>query len=326
MRWRDDAYRVLIGSLCAACAVFLLNGCSKPAAAPQLTYAGQYYPEEFLLQQDPFWDGSNNVYQLFPSGTEGNEALIAGRVDANVASDTKSVALFTAIPERAVIIACVQSGDRYATVVASGNAALSWEDLKGKTVATRMGSGAEVVLRRYYAAHGLAWEDFNYVNLDVVDMIGALKTGHIDAFTAWSVTPELAEAQGVGRRLPTSYAEFAAPACIHTTTTAIEHKREQLVQLLVTHLKKAKMIKDDPHAAAAAAAREASRKGVNIPEAAFLAAFQRIDFEIRLDPQVIEAIRSTAAFMVERKMIDHAPPITSDPRLLEDARKRLETP
>ena len=248
-----------VGVVCAACLVY---ACQKPSAGPQLTYAGQYYPEEFLLQRDPFWTDSNNVYKLFSSGTDGNEALIAGRVDASVASDTKSVALFAAIPDRAVIIACVQSGDRYTTIIAPGNAALSWEDLKGKTVATRFGTGAEVVLRHYYAAHGLSWEDFNYVNLDVVDMIGALKTGHIDAFTAWSITPELAEAQGAGKPLSTSYAEFAAPACVHTTTSAIEHKREQLVQLLVAHLKKARLIKDNPHEAARLAAQQASARGV----------------------------------------------------------------
>ena len=129
-----------------------ISGC-KSASKQAIKYGGQYYPGEFLLKgHTAFWQDQDLSVEhiLFSSGTEGNQALISGDVDINAGSDSKTVALFNAMPERAVIIATIQRGDRYSTIVRVDSPYQTWEDLKGKTVGTRLGTGAEQVLLRYF--------------------------------------------------------------------------------------------------------------------------------------------------------------------------------
>ena len=118
-----------------------------------IRYGGQYYPGEFLLLGMPeLWEkyGIRVQHILFSSGAEGNEALISGKVDINCGADSKTIALFNAIPDQALIIGTLQRGDRYATVVRADSNITSWYDLLkiiGKKVATRIGTGAEGVIR-----------------------------------------------------------------------------------------------------------------------------------------------------------------------------------
>jgi ABC-type nitrate/sulfonate/bicarbonate transport system substrate-binding protein len=148
----------------------ILTGC-QPGGTDQIRYGGQYYPGEFVLKGSPeIWENNDVVVEhiLFSSGTENNQALISGEIDVNVGSDSKTVSLFGAIPDDAVIIAAIQRGDRYSTIVRADSTYQSWEDLKGKTVGTRLGTGAEQVLLRYFdQTEGLSWDDFEWVNINI---------------------------------------------------------------------------------------------------------------------------------------------------------------
>ncbi|MGD8554554.1 MAG: NrtA/SsuA/CpmA family ABC transporter substrate-binding protein, partial [Anaerolineales bacterium] len=239
----------------------MLAACKATSAESEQTetvrYAGQYYPGELLLKGHPeFWEtyGLTVEHILFSSGTENNQALIAGQADINVGSDSKTVSLFTALPDQALIIGTIQRGDRYSTIVAVDSPYQTWEDLKGQTVGTRLGTGAEQVLLRYFdMSPDLSWDDFEWVNLKIEDMSAALASGQIEAFTAWEPTPAIAEDQGVGRVLR-SYGDIAiVPVSIHTTLAYAEDHREEIVRFLAAHLDKVEMINSDPDQAAALA-------------------------------------------------------------------------
>jgi ABC-type nitrate/sulfonate/bicarbonate transport system substrate-binding protein len=161
------------------------------SAAREIIYGGQYYPEEFVLQGMPqLWQkyGLQVNHILFSSGAENNQALISGACHINVGSDSKTVELFSALEGKVVIIGVVQRGNRYATIVRSNAPYKTWSDLKGKTVATRFGTGAEQVLRRYFEINGMSWKDYRWVNMKLEDMIGALQSGSIEAFTVWGAS------------------------------------------------------------------------------------------------------------------------------------------
>ena len=291
-----------------------------------LRYGGQLYPDDFLLASEGFWAASRLDVEhiLFSSGTEGNESLVAGRVDVAVGSDSKTVALFSRIPKRAVVLACTQGGNRYSTIVKSDSTASSWGDLKGKRVAVRLGTGAELVLRRFFELNDLNWRDFQHVNLPVENMVRALEGGQIEAFTAWSITPEISISRGVGRRL-VSYGKITSvPVCIHSTRSFVESNRELLIKMLMAHLRKAAMIRENPNGAAKLAAMEAARRAIHIPQSAFLDAFQRIDFSVSLSEKRLKAIEKTAEFLKERNAVSRTSPIYVNYSILEQARKRLE--
>jgi len=309
---------VVVGSV-------FISGCQNQPEMTTIRYGGQYYPEEFLLKGYPeFWKeyGLNIEHILFSSGTEGNQALIAGEVDVNVGSDSKTVSLFTAIPDRALIIATIQRGDRYSTIVRADSSYQTWYDLKGKTVGTRLGTGAEQVLLRYFdQTDDLSWDDFEWVDLKIEDMIAALENGSIEAFTAWEPTPAIAESQGVGRVLR-SYGDIAlVPVSVHTTVEFAENHRQEIVRFLAAHIDKVDMINSDPDRAAELAAKAASEQGIDVSADAFKRIFERVDFSLEFDSGALASIEDTAAFLYEKEKIDTIPEFRWDGSFLEEAKR-----
>jgi ABC-type nitrate/sulfonate/bicarbonate transport system substrate-binding protein len=299
----------------------VMSGCLG-AAKGDVNYGGQYYPGEFVLQGKNFWEeyDLDVEHTLFSSGSENNQALISGDMDINCGSDSKTVSLFTAIPDEAVIIGTLQKGNRYSTIVDKDSDYQSWEDLKGKTVATRMGTGAEQVLLRYFELNEtLDWDDFNWVNLNIEDMASSLESGTIEAFTAWEPTPAIAEAQGIGKLMRT-YGDIAlVPVSIHTTKSYAEDHREEIVKFLAAQIDKAELIQNDPEQAAQIAADAASEKGYEVSAEAFETVFERIDFSIDFDENVLASINDTANFLYEQGKIDSIPTIRWDKSFLQEA-------
>jgi ABC-type nitrate/sulfonate/bicarbonate transport system substrate-binding protein len=194
--------------------------------------------------------------------------------------------------------------------------------LKGKTVGTRLGTGAEQVLRRYFDTQkDLAWENFNWVNLKVEDMIAALQSGGIEGFTVWEPTCAIAEAQGTGRILRAYGDVSLVPVSLHTTVKFAEKHRSEIVKFLVAHLEKAEMIKKDPNEAAKLAAKAAGAKGYDVSAKAFKKVFKRIDFSVDINDDIINAIENTAQFLHSKKKIKKIPVIRYDKSFLEEASK-----
>ena len=295
-----------------------------------IRYGGQYYAGEFLLAGKPeFWTkySIRVEHTLFSSGAEGNEALIAGKVDINCGADTKTVELFNAIPDEALIIGTLERGNRYTTIVRVNSTYQSWDDLIGKKVATRFGTGAEGVLRKFYnqtysnkLGRNYRWEDFEYVNLKIEDMISALEAGQIEAFTGWEPTPAIAEAQGIGRTLRT-YGDIAlVPVCIQTTKQFAYSHRDLIVKFLAAQLDKADMIKNDPEGAAQIAAEAAAKKGIEVYAEAFETVFRRVDFQIEFNQTIVDAIYETARFLYAQGLINKIPTLVYDTSFLEEAK------
>ena len=330
MKRLSQAVLVIIMSLTV---VGSLVGCQPEGAAPEeglttIRYGGQYYPGEFFLLGDPsIWSkyGITVEHTLFSSGGEGNEALISSNVDINCGSDTKTVVLFNALPDDALIIGTLQRGNRYTTIVRKDSAYESWGDLVGKTVATRLGTGAESVLRKYYVKEGYSWDDFKYVNLKIEDMIAALDNGQIEAFTAWEPTPAIAEAMDIGRMIRT-YGDIAlVPVCLHTTKEYAYNHEEEVVRFLAAHLDKADLIKSDPRKAAEIASYATAKKGISVSPEAFETVFNRIDFSIEFDESIIQAINDTADFLLSQGKIEKKPTLVWDTSFLEKAKELRKT-
>ena len=150
-------------------------------------------------------------------------------------------------------------------------------------------------------------------------LIAALETGQIEAFTGWEPTPAIAEAKGIGRMLRT-YGDVAlVPASIHTTKDFAYDNEGTIVKFLAAHLEKQRLIEDDPEQAAELASQAAAQKGVTVSPEAFETVFQRIDFSIDFDHQIIEAINDTADFLLEQGKISEKPKLAWDRSFLDKA-------
>jgi ABC-type nitrate/sulfonate/bicarbonate transport system substrate-binding protein len=288
-----------------------------------IRYGGQYYPAEWLLQGKPeLWTGRGLEVEhtMFASAGEANEALIAGNIDVVCGADTRAVSMFNAIPDQALIIGVVHKGKKIFTMVGVDSPYQSWDDLKGKKVATKFGTGAEGAMAKFWARDGYERTEFELINMGLAEMTPALEAGQIDAFTAWEPTPAIAEAKGVGRVLR-SYEDISlVPSLIYTTKAYAEAHPAELAAFLAAHMDKQDMIEADPIGAAGLAAAAASAKGVEVPAAAFEKVYGRMSFEVAFDQAVIDTVESTAAFMVEKGKIEAAPTLAWDDSFLETAR------
>ncbi len=309
--------------------VTLAAACIMTPEEAHIRYGGQYYPGEFLLYGlgEEFWNeyDLNVSHIIFSSAGESNQALISGDIDINCGADSRTVALFNAIPDQALVIGTVQRGNRYSTVVRKDSEYQNWNDLKGEKIGLKLGTGAEGVLRKYFDQEGLGWNDYEWINLNVEDMIANLEQGTIEAFHAWEFTPSIAEAKGVGVVMRT-YGDVAlVPASIHTTKEFAKNNRDAVVRFLAAHLEKADMIANDPQNAAGIASAAADEMGLDVSEDAFIRVFGRINFQIEFNETVIDAIRSTAQFLESEGKIEEAPEIVADSSYLEEAKELYES-
>ena len=245
MEQRTIIGAVIVGAIVVvAVGIVGLTMFAPPPREPgQIRYGGQYYPGEFLLKGYPdFWDKYNlNVtHTLFPSGAENNEALLSGTVDVNCGSDTKTISLFNAAAEggniEPVIIGTLQRGDRYSTVIPADSTIESWTELKGERIGYRAGTGADTIMRRFFADDpdglDLSFNDFDWQSMDVADMATALQGDQIAAFTAWEPTPAIAVDRGIGKLLR-SYGDVAlVPVSLHTTKSFAEENPDLPYSLL----------------------------------------------------------------------------------------------
>ena len=303
----------------------VMTGCGSSSSEMEtVKYGGQLYPEEYLLKGQDFWSkyGLTVQHTLFSSGGENNQALISGAIDVNIGSDSKSVALFNAMGDQVVIIASSQRGDRYSTMVQSDSGITSWYDMKGMTVGIRLGTGAEQVVRRYFEAVGdLSWDDFNWVDLKVEDMTAALADGSIASFTAWEPTPAIAQAS-IGAQVMMSYGDYAlTPVLIHTTKAYAETHHDELVAFLKGQLDKVDMIQTNPDEAARIAAEAASAQGSEVAPEVFKTIFERVDFSLEVDDEVIASLNDTAQFLLDQGQIDTIPEFYVDTSFLEEAKQ-----
>jgi ABC-type nitrate/sulfonate/bicarbonate transport system substrate-binding protein len=160
-------------------------------------------------------EGLDVEVTVFTTGATATEAFRAGRGDFISAGDLPSAAMWQT---RTVVGIAPMSSDTDIFGIVGRKDINSPADLRGRKVATRMGSTGEFLLDRYLASGGLAPADAKILDLAPPEMVLALAHGDIDAF-AWLApftTRAIASAQNV--KLITSAKGFANNRIILSVT------------------------------------------------------------------------------------------------------------
>lgn len=295
------------------------------ACQPQETalhYGGQLYPEEFLLQGMDFWSAYDLDIEhvLFKNPDDLVQAFLSGVVDIALFSDIQAVQIFSTLGEKALIIGVSERGDRITTLMRADSEVEGWADLKGKKVALRSGSGAELVMERYFSQHKeLDWESVEWVNLPVEDMPAALSSGAVEAITALEPIPAMAQASG-GMRVLLSYGECCpSPLVLVTSRKFAKSNSNELVAFLSGHIDKTALIASDSALAARTAAQQVEIYTLDIPASAFHIVFKRVDFNLQIDDSVISALEETSHSLLAAGVIENIPEFFSDNTFLETA-------
>ncbi|WP_248925688.1 ABC transporter substrate-binding protein [Paenibacillus hamazuiensis] len=208
----------LLSSVCLLLALaFVLGGCgtqTKEAGSPVVSGgAGKPGAIKIALSPWPGWfvwylvkekgffekNGVNAELVWFPVYSDSLAALAAGKVDAN--SQTLSDTLAPAskgIPVKAVLVNDNSAGGDGIVVRPDIN---SIKELKGKKIATELGTVDHLLMLTALEKEGLKEKDVSFTNMTVNDAGPAFISGKLDAAVLWEPFLSKAIEEGKGKLL-----------------------------------------------------------------------------------------------------------------------------
>jgi NitT/TauT family transport system substrate-binding protein len=181
--------RRLTSALVPCCLALLGIGARVPAAhADPITIGYSDWPGWTcwdIAQQKGFFAKHHANVKLvwFANYSDSLNALPAGQVDANCQtwSDTMGP-LAQGAPFKVVLINDNSAGN---DAIVAKTGINSVKALRGKTVATELGTCDQFLLDEALAANGMSEKDVHYINIKVQDCPAAMIAGRIDACVVW---------------------------------------------------------------------------------------------------------------------------------------------
>lgn len=154
----------------------------QPSAAfiPMFIARHNGYIEDALKEY-----GVNVIWYDYESGPPMNTSIAIGETDLCVYGDVPTVSAMTMGQEREVVGITAQAADSYAVLVPKDSTINSAAELKGKKVATNLGSTSHNHVSKFLATAGLTFDDIELISASPADMPFLAKNGSIDAFALW---------------------------------------------------------------------------------------------------------------------------------------------
>ncbi len=191
---------LLSASILSACGKEESSGGSdEPISIALSPWPGWFF--WYLVEEKGFFEkhGVNVKLEWFPVYSDSLQALAAGKVDANsqTLSDTLPAAS-KGIKLKAVLVNDNSDGG---DAIVSKPEFDSIKDLKGKTIATELGTVDHLLLLTALERNGMGEKDINYVNMTVNDAGPAFIAGNTDASVLWEPFQTKAVKEGNGKIL-----------------------------------------------------------------------------------------------------------------------------
>lgn len=212
------------------------------------TWALPYVAEAAGLWQEANVDLATSSFE---SGRDAMQALLSGSADFSASTDTPLVfAALTGLRPVAVVNYSRYSKDMRIAVRKGGNIDPNVPaSLKGKKIATRIGTSGQYLLARYLDFAGLKTQDVTVVDLAPNNMTTALTRGDIDGFAWSSQTVAVAQRQSGGQveemTLDGIEKYFQSHQLLLTTERVLKDKPELVsAALKVFFAAEARMVKD----------------------------------------------------------------------------------
>ncbi len=188
---------------------------------------------------------------IFKAGPEEMSAFAGGALDMGYVGEAPATTAVANGMVRVKVLAQVNT-EGSAVVVAKDATMSTMLDLRGKTVAVPGYSTVQdFLLQKAVAKWGLKQKDVRIMVLKPPEMIGALRTGQIDAFIAWEPYPAKAQTMGVGKALFYSRDIWKNhPCCALVVSEPFLHKRRKdAVAVVRAHIQATDFINENPEEA-----------------------------------------------------------------------------
>jgi ABC-type nitrate/sulfonate/bicarbonate transport system substrate-binding protein len=291
--WRSVAVIALLVTLATWCA-----GGSAGAADPKVRiFSGtdeHWVPFQVAKAKGFFTDeGLDAEVTVFTTGATATEAFRAGRGDFISAGDLPSAAMWKT---GNVVGLAPMSSDTEIFGIAGRKDINSPRDLRGRKVATRMGSTGEFLLYRYLASGGLTPTEVTIIDLAPPEMVLALAHGDIDAFAWLAPFTTRAVATGTNAKLVTSAKGLANNRIVLSVARSFANQNPELVRKVLRASNRAiQFVRANPEEAtkiwAAAVQGDAAQS---------LPVVRLISYDMTFDGAFVNDMNELAKFMVQK--------------------------
>lgn len=157
------------------------------AIQPSASFIPLYVARELGFMEEAFEAiGVTVNWNDFESGPPMNESLAAGASDIGVIGDVPTVSAIAAGQNNEIIAIASHAGASYGVVVPADSDITSASDLKGKIIATTVGSTSHEHIDFWLAQEGVDINnDVQVVNISTGDAASVLTSGEADAVALW---------------------------------------------------------------------------------------------------------------------------------------------
>jgi sulfonate transport system substrate-binding protein len=234
----------------------------------------------------------------FPTGRESMQAVFGGSAEFSTSTDTPFI--FAALQGlRPIVLVNYSRYSRDMKIVVRKDGGVDPDvaaSLKGKKVATRVGTSGQYMLAKYLEMAGLTIKDVTVVDMSPNDMTVALVRGDVDGFAWTGQAAAVAEKQAAGKVAVMSQRGlekyFQSHQLLLTTERVIKEKPD-LVNAAVKSLFAAeeKMAADKQWP-------ELIAKRVRAPASEILEATEAFEFKVGFDDRFLDDLVSQAEWAI----------------------------
>jgi len=243
----------------------------------------------------------------FDGGKSTRDAMIAGRVDIGVLGAAPFV-VGAAKGDVVAIAVAMYAGKTNAVVAARDSGIKSVADLKGRRVASQLGSSTDYVFQnKILPKYGLAKGDVQIANIPHQNEIAAMVGKSVDAFAGVEPFPSVAEIEGLGTVL-VDYGQFdIQPVFVAINRPVLEARRNDIVAFLRGWLAAVRIVNEEPQRAVKIVWNEFKAQGYDVKEAAFTRMLAKLEVRPQFTPNLRDYLTEQANVLLTQKQIPAVP-------------------
>jgi aliphatic sulfonates family ABC transporter substrate-binding protein len=243
----------------------------------------------------------------FDGGKSTRDAMVAGRIDIGVLGATPFI-VGAAKGDVIGIGMSMYAGKTNAVVAAKSGGIRTIADLKGKRVASQLGSATDYVFQnKILPKYGLSKSDIQVINIPHQNHVAAMVGKSVDAFVGVEPFPSVAEIEKLGTVL-VDFSEFdIQPVFLGANRPVLEGKRDAVVAFLRGWLQAVKIVNEEPDRAVRIVWTQFKSQGYDINEAVIKRMMNMLDVKPSYVPNLKEYLDEEAKVLLHNKQIARVP-------------------
>lgn len=304
-------------------ALALLGSSALAAALPVRSALAQSGPLRFGIQTtiwgavaiiaeaEKLWEkaGVNVTVAKFDSGANARDAMIGGHIDV-VSIGAPPFILGVAKSNLVAIGASCYAGGTLALVASKKSGIKSVSDLKGKKIASQLGSATDNGFQNeIMPAYGIKKGDYEVINTKFAEHVSAMASGAVDAFAGVEPYPSVAEVEGLGTIL-TDYSKYdIVPVLLATSHEVLASRQDDLVKFMRGWIMAADLYRKDPKKSVSIVGNFFRGRGQKMNDDVFRLAMSRMDVTTGYRPELKKYLTDLSELLVKQKRLNEVPNI-----------------